>query len=247
MNRLMIIPAAGTGSRLNAAVPKVLADVNQRPMLHYLIELYAPYVDHFVIVTSPGAQSDIQQQAYLSPVPVTIEVQETPTGMLDAILIPRQQLLESRPSQIWITWCDQIAVRQETVERLARESESYPDSPLILPTIQRRQPYIHFHRDSDGVITRILHQREGNEMPDTGESDMGLFALSHTAYFDLLPEYAETVKPGEITGERNFLPFIIWLNNYGHVRTISGTHYMESIGINTPEELRIVEEWLQHG
>jgi len=247
MNRVMIIPAAGTGSRLKADVPKVLAEVNHRPMLDYLLELYAPFVNHFALVASPEAESIIQQRASVSPVPVSIEIQETPTGMLDAILIPQQQLRGSRPSQIWITWCDQVAIRHETVQKLARESEDYPECPLVLPTIRRQQPYIHFHRDNNDVITQILHQREGDKMPATGESDMGLFALSDTAYFDLLPLYANTVEPGEQTGERNFLPFIVWLRNHGHVRTINGANYMESIGINTPEELRMIEKWLLHG
>lgn len=247
MNRIMIIPAAGTGSRLNADVPKVLAEVNHRPMLDYLLELYAPFVNRFVLVASPGNKSIIQQRtSAVSQIPFSIEVQDAPTGMLDAILVPQQHLLDSRPARIWITWCDQIAIHPNTVEKLAKESDDYPGSPLILPTTQREKPYIHFHRD-DEAITKILHQREGDTMPATGESDMGLFSLSDTAYFDLLPRFANSVVTGEQTGERNFLPFIVWLEKHGNVRTINGTNHMESVGVNTQEELRMIEEWLQHG
>ena len=36
-------------------------------------------------------------------------------------------------------------------------------------------------------------------MPDVGESDMGLFALSPMAYLDLLPQYERDVAIGQLT------------------------------------------------
>ena len=41
-NRTLIIPAAGLGSRLGLNLPKVLVPVDGRPMIDWLVELYAP-------------------------------------------------------------------------------------------------------------------------------------------------------------------------------------------------------------
>ena len=81
-------------------------------------------------------------------------------------------------------------------------------------------------------------------MPEMGEGDSGLFALSRRAYFELLPEYARAVEQGTATRERNFLPFVPWLAGRGVVRTFACRDEAESIGINTPDDLRAVEAYL---
>ena len=57
MTRLMIIPAAGAGSRLGAAQPKALVPVAGRPMLHHLLSRFGAVAERFVIVVAPHAES----------------------------------------------------------------------------------------------------------------------------------------------------------------------------------------------
>ena len=106
--------------------------------------------------------------------------------MLDAITIgaAATSIADSADS-VWITWCDQVGVHPRTVARLARHG----DNRLKRRSSCRRfegDPYIHLERDGAGRISRVLHRREGDVMPQTGESDMGLFALSAEACFHLL-------------------------------------------------------------
>ena len=82
-------------------------------------------------------------------------------------------------------------------------------------------------------------------MPEQGESDMGLFAMPGRTFEHDLQDYAREVPPGAATGERNFLPFVPWLAQRKHVTTFACTDPMEAIGINTPDELRQVEDWLR--
>lgn len=81
-------------------------------------------------------------------------------------------------------------------------------------------------------------------MPEQGESDMGLFALSSRAYLELLPQYARDVAIGHVTGERNFLPFIPWVAAQHEVITFASIDEIEAVGVNTPEELALVERYL---
>jgi hypothetical protein len=74
---------------------------------------------------------------------------------------------------------------------------------------------------------------------------MGLFAMSDLAYGKLLPLYAQSVEIGRETGERNFLPFIPWLAGTQMVTTFPCEHPMEAVGINTPQDLAAVEEYLR--
>ena len=81
-------------------------------------------------------------------------------------------------------------------------------------------------------------------MPAVGESDMGLFALTRDAYERQLPAFATAVAPGQGTGERNFVPFIPWLAVRERVATFPCTDERESVGINTPQDLRFMEDWI---
>src|SRR4051794_4390427 len=184
MERVLIIPAAGLGSRLGAHTPKLLALVNGRPMLEHLLALYAPFVERVALVVHPSARNAVLHMLGERHFPVDVFVQERPTGMLDAILLARPAVETARPQRVWITWCDQIAILPQTLRRLVEADAG--GSLVALPTCSGPAPYVHFARDTSGRIVRVLHRREGDPMPESGESDTGLFSLSLPAYLNLL-------------------------------------------------------------
>ena len=249
MTRLLVIPAAGLGSRLGAGVPKVLVPVAGAPMLDRLLDLYRSAVERVVVVAGPSFESEVKRHVAARPEYDRIDcvVQPSPTGMLDAILLAMPVVERHQPASVWVTWCDQVTVHPRTIDRLVALTGGNRPDPLILPTVTRRHPYIHFDRDEAGRITRVRHRREGDAMPVTGESDMGLFAMSASTYRERLPEYAREMEAGAATGERNFLPFIPWLARTERVTTFPCEDPMEAVGINTPEELALVEEYFRHG
>ena len=212
-------------------------------MLAWLADLYAPYVREVVLIASPDAAADIAACARELPMPTTVLEQPRPTGMLDAVLIGVSALAHARPDRVWVTWCDQVAVHPDTPRRLAATEG---ETAMALPVVAREAPYIHFDRDEQHRIVGVRQRREGDAMPENGESDMGLFSLSAGAAFEHLPEFAATATSEAATGERNFLPFIPWMAQRGDVRTFAATHAMEAVGINTPEELAAVSAWLRN-
>lgn len=245
MKRLLIIPAAGLGTRLESETPKLLYPVNGRPMLNYLFDLYAPVVSRFVLVLHPTTVDLVKRHCATLGLPVEFDVQQSPTGMLDAILIPQERVRNHQPDQVWITWCDQIGVHPRTVWRLA---ETAGDAELAMPTAVKSEPYIHFERDQQGRINGLRQRREGDRMPERGEGDLGLFSLSRAAYLELLPRFSVTAVIGGATKERNFLPFIPWLGALGaSVRTFPAQAEMESVGVNTKADLKLIAEYLANG
>jgi bifunctional UDP-N-acetylglucosamine pyrophosphorylase / glucosamine-1-phosphate N-acetyltransferase len=211
-------------------------------MLQHLVELHRPFVAHFTIVASPEAADDIRGRLTGWSVAADVTVQEEPTGMLDAILLGVACLAGRALDRVWITWGDQVAVRRETLSRLA---EIEVGTDLALPTLERDAPYIHFDRDEAGRISGVRQRREGDPMPPRGENDLGLFSLSARAAREWLPKYARGLAPGAGTGERNFLPFVAWAAKRGTVDTCPATEPIEAIGINTPVELAAVERALR--
>lgn len=248
MRRLLVVPAAGRGSRLQTSVPKALVPVAGRPMIDHLIALCRPHVEFVVVVAHPSFADEMR--AHLAGVcgdglNCAVVEQAAPTGMLDAILQASPIVDRVRPERIWTLWCDQVGVLPATLERIIA-AERGDDAPaIVFPTVPQKNPYIHFQRDTAGLITRVLQRRERDPMPDNGESDMGLFSLSSQAYSDALPRFARETLAAPGTGERNFLPFIPWLAGRDIVTTIPCTDPREAVGINTPEDLRSIENWLR--
>jgi bifunctional N-acetylglucosamine-1-phosphate-uridyltransferase/glucosamine-1-phosphate-acetyltransferase GlmU-like protein len=241
---MLVIPAAGPGSRLKTPTPKLLVAVNGRPMLDRLLHLYRHVVDRVVVVVHPSFAEAVRSHVRALAAPVDLEVQQTPTGMLDAILLARRVVEQSDADRVWVTWCDQVGIHPETVRRLGALSDEHAAAPLILPTVRRPHPYIHLERDASTRIVRVLHRREGDAMPNVGESDMGLFSLSRAAYLEQLPAFAAQPEIGAATGERNFVPFIPWIAARGGVMTYPCVDEEEAIGVNTPEELLAIESYL---
>jgi hypothetical protein len=152
--------------------------------------------------------------------------------MLDAILIPEERVRQYQPTNVWITWCDQIAVRPGTIRRLSDCVERSPETALVFPYHYAFNPYIHLVRNQHGQITELKHQREGDVMPEVGEGDTGLFSLSGPAYLNLLTVFAREIQTGAVTRERNFLPFIPWLRGQAEVKTFAGQAEIETGGTN---------------
>lgn len=240
--RLLIIPAAGRGTRLGSSIPKPLVPVAGRPMLDHLFALYAPWVAQFVVVVNPESGDAIRAHCRTLRYQVAFAEQAQPTGMLDAILLARDAVASSAARVIWITWADQIAVRRETVDGLARASDD-PGVSMALPTLHRTGPYTLLERDGTGRIVRVRYRREQDAMPATGESEMGVFSLSRDAFLEDLAAFSAASRSatGAATGERNFLPFIPWLAARRHVVTFPALEDIEAIGVNTPQERALIE------
>lgn len=244
MKRALVVPAAGRGSRLGGSMPKVMVPVNGRPMLDYILDRYRELADVVMLVLHPDSADQVRKHLKHREQAVELLFQEQPTGMLDAMLIPVSRIAQTNPDEVWITWCDQVAVSEGTVQRLGQAMVTRPEPDLTFPTVTTIPPYIHFARDESGRIVRVLQRREGDAMPEAGEGDIGLFALTRRAYLESLPAFAGAAGSGTGTGERNFLPFIPWLAQRALVRTIPATTPIEAIGINTPEDLELIGKYL---
>jgi bifunctional UDP-N-acetylglucosamine pyrophosphorylase / glucosamine-1-phosphate N-acetyltransferase len=244
MDRLLIVPAGGRGSRLGSSDPKALVQVAGMPMLDHLLAMHRATVEHVVVVVAPAAIDAFARFVAGRRAPVDIAVQESPTGMLDAIVLAAPMVAARRPRRVAITWCDQIAIADATIRRVYERATSGDAASLVLPTLMVDNPYIHFERDTAGLIVRVRQRREGDAMPDRGETDMGLFDLSLDTYMDDLSAYSHATSPDAGTGERNFLPFIPWLAARKPVETVAGGSRIETVGVNTRAELAAIEAHL---
>lgn len=242
LSRVLIVPAAGLGTRLGGPLPKPLVEVKGQPMLLRLLELFSPFVERAVVVVHPSFAAAVGTRVAAAVVPVELAQQAEPTGMLDAILAAAPAVRVRPTERVWIAWCDQIALRRQTLDALsAAEAPAVSPPGLLVPTASVRAPYIHLRRDAAGLVTEVLQRREGDLLPEDGENDVGLFSLSREAYASELPAFARQATAGRRTGERNFLPFLSWMAARGGLGTLPIALPIEALGVNTPEDLARVE------
>ena len=133
-----------------------------------------------------------------------IAIQSVPTGMGDAVAIGLERVATEH---VAIVWGDQVALRRASVDACFRVQQGPLAPVLTCPTVMRRNPYIHFSRDAEGRISGLLQKREGDSMPEEGESDTGFFCFRAEALRALLAELREAATSrGNATGEFNFCP-----------------------------------------
>ena len=170
-----VIPAAGRGSRLGFHRPKILYPVAGRPILDWLLDFLLPNCAALVFVLSPDGAADVAAELE-SRIRgrFQIVIQETPTGMGDAVALA---LSAVETPHVAIVWGDQVALRRDSVEACLRLHQGPLHPDLTCPTVLRDHPYIHFERDTEGCISALRQAREGDPMPERGESDTGFFCF----------------------------------------------------------------------
>jgi bifunctional UDP-N-acetylglucosamine pyrophosphorylase/glucosamine-1-phosphate N-acetyltransferase len=239
-----LIPAAGRGSRLGFDQPKILFPIAGASILEWLIYLLKPVSRRFVFVLSPGGAAPVEAAASrLLPGRCIIALQPEPRGMADAI---RCGLPQVETKHTLIVWGDQVAVRPASLEFLMRLHQGIAQPAAVCPTLRRSRPYIHFERGESGCLVRILQAREGDSMPEQGESDSGVFLFRTEALRQYLPRLLDSDECiGKQTGELNFLPIFPMLDvEAGQLITAPIMSEAESVGVNSPADAAYLERHL---
>lgn len=220
MNWCAVIPAAGQGSRLGEDRPKLLVEVVPgRTVWSYLRERLEPVVDQLCVVLSPAGRQ-------VFPGGAAVAIQEKPTGMGDAVFCA-----QPRCRHILVVWGDQLGVSAETLRRTVEAHRG----GLTLPLVRVQRPYVQYDLDDAGRLVGVRESREGDTLDDEGWGDVGTFALSTEGLADAWGRFE---GKGRRTGERNFLPFLVFLAQQGwETRTLFVADPAEARGLNTPEDL----------
>ena len=235
-----LVPAAGRGSRLGFDRPKILFPVAGKTILEWLVQLLDPLCNQFVFVLSPeGEHLAGAFISHLLPARSRIALQNEPRGMADAIACGLRAV---QTPNVIIVWGDQVALRPASLESAIRTHEGSAQPDATCPTLFRDRPYVHFERDAAGKVIRVLQAREGDLLPERGESDSGVFLFRTDALRLHLPRLlASQESVGKQTRELNFLPIFPMLDK---LITLPIMTEAESVGVNSPADAEYVERHL---
>ena len=235
-----LVPAAGRGSRLGFELPKILFPIAGRTILEWLVDLLNPLCGQFVFVLSPEGAGPVEElTSRLLPARHRIALQASPHGMADAIACGLPSV--GTPNAM-IVWGDQVALQPASLDFCMRVHQGSAQPDATCPTLLRERPYIHFERDESGKVARVLQAREGDPLPERGESDSGVFLFRTDALRRHLPRLLESPESiGKRTRELNFLPIFPMLDS---LITVPIMTEAESVGVNSRADADYLERHL---
>ena len=239
-----LILAAGEGTRLKSAAPKVLHELAGWPLIRHVTEALRPLGPaETVVIIGPGMEA-----VGRAVMPAKTAIQSPPRGTGDAVraaqttLGPR--LAKGDIADVLILYGDTPLLRPETLEALLKERRRAPGAAIAAAGFRPADPspYGRFVLDPDGTLARIVETRDASpEERKIGLCNGGIMAVDARCLFDLVD------KIGNDNAKREFyLTDIVALARaQGLACRVAELPAEELVGINTRAELAEAEAIMQ--
>ena len=229
----LIIPAAGSGTRMGGTIPKALIPAKGMTLVEFATLTLAPLCREIIILVSPSTL-DVFKGALpkLQDIDIQYVVQEIPHGTAEAVQIG---LNYTDSDFSVIMWADHIGAHFFSPSVL-QEYWCSDTWDIVVPVLHREDPYVYFDIDKDGSIIGFNETRMGATKQAFGWSDCGVFLVRNTVVRSALQHLA-TVTEVEV----NFLALFPLLNQLGlRVTTKIVDDHRLTLGANSFEELTMV-------
>jgi bifunctional UDP-N-acetylglucosamine pyrophosphorylase/glucosamine-1-phosphate N-acetyltransferase len=174
-----VVLAAGQGTRMKSALPKVLHRLAGRPMIHYVVEaaLRAGATD-VVVVTGHGRE---QVEAYLAGafgdrVRTTVQAEQRGTGHATQIALEK---VEEGAELLLLLCGDTPLLDSADLAALVAQLREDAARPLAMLTVRPADPtgYGRILRDDAGAVIGIREHRDATpEERAIGETNPGVYA-----------------------------------------------------------------------
>jgi len=245
MMKYAVVMAAGKGTRMKSELPKVLYPVLERPMIEYVLDaLEQAGVDKILIVV--GYRSGLVRETLAHRRNVEFVEQTEQLGTGHAVMTCQEKLRPHKDS-VMVVAGDCPMIQVSSIQRLfeAYQNESVEKRPsCILGTAHKENPagLGRILRDAKGEFQGIIEEKDASpEQKKITEVNMSYYvfhtpdlleALTHLRTDNVQKEYYITDTPAIMKSQGR------------RVVALSVLQPIESLGINTVEEAKIVEEAL---
>ena len=234
-----IILAAGLGTRMNSAIPKVLHPLAGRPMIAWLTETLAAIdVDRVVVVVGPGMAAVAEAVA-----PAEVVVQHEPLGTGHAVLAAREAL-KGFDGDVLVLFGGDPLVPVETMETMITARRAEPAPAVVVLAMRPDDParYGRLVVDRDGVLSRIVEFRDADaEQRAIGLCNAGIMAIDGAQLFSLL----DRVGNDNAKGEYYLTDIVAAAGDAGLRCTVVDGGTQALPGIDSRAELAAVEALIQ--
>ena len=244
-----VILAAGKGTRMNSAIPKVMHEACGRPLVHWVVDaVHAPGVEATPVVLVVGFGRELVEESY-EPCPDYIEfaIQEEQLGTGHAIDMARgffEDETVRADTDVLVLCGDGPLIRPETlIELRERHIASGAGATLATAILDDATGYGRIQRTADGAFDRIVEQKDATpEQLEIREVNPSYYIFRADALFDRLGRLGNQNASGEyyITDV-----FELMKNDGLRVEVVDAVPAEDVLSINNPEQLAEVESILE--
>ncbi len=237
----VILLAAGLGKRMKSSLPKVLHPLAGKPLLYYSLRAVAS-LKPVTIAVVVGHGADQVRQAFAHK-EIAWVTQERQLGTGHAVQCARQ-VFDGFTGDLLIVSGDVPLISQETLlEILQRHRDQRATLTLLTAELEQPYGYGRIVRDRQQEIMAVVEERDAGEVEKKiTEVNAGLYAVSARFLFFALEQLTDSNQQGEY-----YLPDIVGVaRKRGEKLTaVRIADAREVMGVNTREELAIMEKSLQ--
>ena len=197
----VVILAAGQGTRMKSALPKVLHELCGQPMLGWVID-QALSLDPARIVVVVGHGAD-QVQAAVESGPasgrLTFVVQEPQNGTGHALQCAAPHI-DAAAGAVVVLYGDMPALAKESLADLVQACEAAGDAGMAMLSSWPEDPtgFGRVVRGDGGEFCSIVEQRDASpEELAIGEVNLGVYAFPAAPLLDYLPRLSNENAQGE--------------------------------------------------
>ncbi len=227
MNIQSVIMAAGKGTRMRSALPKVLHPVLGKPMLWYSLQSVQAVCDDLPVVII-GHQAERVRRAAEGQ--ARFVVQQEQRGTAHAVM-QAQPLLEAQADIVLVTSADMLMVTAETMRALAEAQQAH-DGPMTMLVAESPAPrgFGRVLRAPDGMVQAIVEEADATpEQRAIRLLNVGVYAFEAAWLWKNLPRV-----PAAPNGEYYITALVHMAVQQGRrVRALEVRDPDEIIGVNT--------------
>lgn len=240
METSAIILAAGSGTRMKSAKPKVAHELLGKPLVRWVVDAareagvgtVISVLGHGIDVVRPLVEHDTQ-----------VVVQQQRNGTADAVNSAREAC-EGMTGSLLVLSGDCPLIRPETVAGLARAREE-ADAAVAVLTMEAENPfgYGRIIRDAQGQVECIVEQKDCTpEQAAVTECNSGFYCFDAQYLFDALNRVSNENAQGEF-----YLTDVIGIARADgrSVVALCAEDPEECLGINTRLQLSVAAKVMQ--
>lgn len=198
-----LILAAGEGTRMRSATPKVLHPIAGRPLVEHAVRTAAGLdPEHLVVVIGHGRDQVAEHLAGVAERigrPVTTAVQEQQNGTGHAVGCALEPLPDDLTGTVLVTYGDVPLLDTETLSALLAEHHEAGNAVTVLTSVvQDPAGYGRIVREGGQVHGIVEHKDATPEQLDIAEINSGVYAFDAAVLVDGLSRLSTDNAQGEL-------------------------------------------------
>lgn len=237
-----VILAAGKGTRMKSALPKVMHKVAGQPLITHVLSACAPLLPEKTAVVVAPSMDSVKQAVAAFGKNVQLVVQTEQKGTGHAVLCSKE-FFNGYKGKVLVLCGDTPLITTKTLEGLLEAAQSHE---IVVLGMRLANPfgYGRLITDASGRLEEIIEERDATaEQKAIDLCNSGIMVVSGDRLFTLL----EKLTPNNSAGEYYLTDIVALANDMElHCQTVEAPDSSELAGINTRAQLASAENVLQN-